>query len=118
MYCDIVSAADPRWPDSFLSSIGVFHSADGLRNWTYGGIVIPRGPTGSFDAGSAATPGAAYIDGKVVVSYTGEDGIGSPCGKMVALSFATRVSVSLTMKASLLQGSALPSHRTEGSGRL
>ena len=38
LYCDIVSATDPRWPDSFLSSIGVFHSADGLRNWTYGGI--------------------------------------------------------------------------------
>ena len=116
LYCDIVSAADPRWPDSFLSSIGVFHSADGLRNWTYGGIVIPRGPAGSFDAGSAATPGAAYIDGKVVVSYTAEDGIGSPCGKMLS-RFAT-LSVSLTPKASLLQGSALPSHRTEGSGRL
>lgn len=86
LYCDIVLATDPRWPDSFLSSIGVFHSADGLRNWTYGGIVIPRGPAGSFDAGSAATPGAAYVDGKVVVSFTAEDSIGSPCGINVAIS--------------------------------
>eukprot|EP01052_Picozoa_sp_SAG31_P032048 SAG31_NODE_3470_length_4235_cov_1.596712_2_plen_1063_part_00 len=86
LYCDIVSASNPRWPDSFLSSIGVFHSADGLHNWTYGGIVVPRGAAGSFDAGSAATPGAAYIDGKVVISYTGENGIGSPCGIAVAIS--------------------------------
>eukprot|EP01047_Picozoa_sp_COSAG01_P022493 COSAG01_NODE_1337_length_10667_cov_77.938115_5_plen_878_part_00 len=86
LYCDIISANNPRWPDSFLSSIGVFHSADGLHNWTYGGIVVPRGAAGSFDAGSAATPGAAYIDGKVVISYTGENGIGSPCGIAVAIS--------------------------------
>ena len=86
LYCDIVAASDPQWPDSFLSSIGVFHSADGLRNWTFGGIVVPRGPAGSFDAGSAATPGAAFIDGRVVISYTGENGIGSPCGIAVAIS--------------------------------
>lgn len=86
LYCDIVTAGNPQWPDSFLSSVGVFHSDDGLHNWTYGGIVVPRGRPGSFDAGSAATPGASFIDGKVVISYTGENGIGSPCGIAVAIS--------------------------------
>ena len=48
--------------------------------------MISRGPPGSFDAGSVATPGAAFVDGKVVLSYTAEDQIGSPCGINVAVS--------------------------------
>lgn len=72
-YADIVPFSDYFYPDSYSSEIGVFSSEDGLRNWTYHGIVIPRGVEGSWDAGGVASPGAAVAEnGAVILGYAAE----------------------------------------------
>jgi hypothetical protein len=77
-YVDVVNFTDYYYPDSYSSEVGVFSSPDGRTAWQYHGIVIPRGPAGSWDGGGIASPGVAVADdGSVIVGYAGEN---SPSG--------------------------------------
>ena len=58
--------------------MGVFSSPNGFTNWSYHGIVIPRGVKAGWDGGGIASPGAAVTaNGSVLVGYAAE---ASPAG--------------------------------------
>ena len=58
-YADIVRWDDPFYPISYSSEVGVFSSPDGRTGWVYHGIVVSKGPPGSWDGAGIASPGAA-----------------------------------------------------------
>jgi xylan 1,4-beta-xylosidase len=72
LYGDIIRWCNPKHPDSYGSSIGVFSSPDG-RQWSYHGEVVSAGGEGQWDNGGAATPGACEFRGKFYVAYSGRE---------------------------------------------
>ena len=87
-YADIVEFADYYYPDSYDSNVGAFSSPDGLSNWTYHGIVVARGASGSPDAGGCASPGAAVVDNKVLLGYAAEPHDGGAGNREIAMAVA------------------------------
>ncbi len=59
-----------------LSQIGYALSSNG-RDWVGGGLFIPAGSTGDFDANGAFDPSAIVDDGSIKVWYAGVDDSGS-----------------------------------------
>ena len=73
-YVDIVNYSDPYYPASYSTEVGVFSSPNGFTNWSYHGIVVPRGAKGAWDGGGIASPGAVVAaDGSVIVGYAAEN---------------------------------------------
>ena len=88
VYADIIGWDNPKHPDSYGSSIGVYSSPDG-RTWTYHGIVVAPGKEqGDWDFGGVATPGAIEHRGKFYIAYSARErknGLGNrPLGLAVA----------------------------------
>ena len=77
-YVDIINYTSLYYPASYSTEVGVYSSPNGFTNWSYHGIVIPRGAKGGWDGGGIASPGAAVAaDGSVIVGYAAEN---SPAG--------------------------------------
>ena len=70
LYGDIIRWSNPKHPDSYGSSIGVFSSTDG-RGWDYHGEVVSAGDEGQWDYGGVATPGVCELRGRFYVAYSG-----------------------------------------------
>ena len=70
VYADIIAWDNPKHPDSYGSTIGVFSSPDG-RKWTYHGDVLKGGEQGKWDYGGVATPGICRFRGKFYLAYSG-----------------------------------------------
>ena len=88
-YADIVNFSDPYYPVSYSSEVGVFSSADGVTGWQYHGIVVPKGPAGSWHSAGIASPGAAVAaDGTVLIGWCGENSPGGGINRGIGLSVA------------------------------
>jgi len=88
-YADIVNFSDPYYPVSYSSEVGVFSSADGRTGWQYHGIVVPKGPAGSWHSAGIASPGAAVAaDGTVLIGWCGENSPGGGINRGIGLSVA------------------------------
>ena len=88
VYGDVIGWTNPKHPDSYGSTIGVFCSPDG-RKWTYHGEVLKGGGQGKWDYGGVATPGICELGGKFYLAYSGrqnKDGTGE---RFLGLAVAT-----------------------------
>ena len=72
VYADVIDWDNPKHPDSYGSSIGVYSSPDGV-DWKYHGKILAPGAKGKWDYGGVATPGAAKFQGKFYVVYSGRE---------------------------------------------
>ena len=115
-YADIVNFSDPFYPVSYSSEVGVFSSPDGFTQWTYHGIVVPRGPPGAWDSDGIASPGAAVAaDGvTVLVGYAGEHSPSGGNNRGIGLATAPHPLGPFTKSASPV---ASPAEMCGGSGR-
>ena len=88
-YADIIDFDNFYYPDSYDTNVGVFSSADGRHNWTYHGIVIARGPSGAWDAGGIASPGATVVGDSIFVGYAAEPLDGGAGNRGIGVAVAT-----------------------------
>ena len=70
-YADYIPFDAIHYPDSYNSTIHAYSSGGNCSDWVHHGPVLLQGCGSCWDAGGVATPSAAVVDGRILLSYSG-----------------------------------------------
>jgi hypothetical protein len=79
-YVDYIPFDALHYPDSYNSTIHAYSSGGNCSGWVHHGPVLLQGCESCWDAGGVATPSAAVVDGRILLSYSGRHHVLPPKG--------------------------------------